>query len=152
MEEKQMPNEQVYRMMRDLIQYTRERALEYKTFTGAYIVKGTEIIWCDITSVEKDRNPLAHAELKAIQGALSIMGESLATCVLFTTQQPCPMCASAIAWSGIEAVYYGVPTSHQWRYPEEMRDFLTHLGVRCIGPILENECKAIDDFLLANGI
>lgn len=147
-----MQHEHVIRIMKDLIQYTMERALEYRTFTGAYIIKGTEIIWRDITSVEKDQNPLAHAELKAIQGALSVMGGSLAACALFTTQQPCPMCASAIVWSGIEAVYYGVPTGHQWRYPEDMRDFLTHSGVICTGPILENECRAIDDFLIANGI
>lgn len=147
-----MQPEHVIKIMQDLIQYTRERALEYRTFTGAYIVKGTEIIWRDITSVEKDQNPLAHAELKAIQGALSVMGGSLAGCALFTTQQPCPMCASAVVWSGIEAVYYGVPTCHQWRYPEDMRDFLAHSGVTCTGPILENACRAIDDFLIANGI
>jgi tRNA(Arg) A34 adenosine deaminase TadA len=147
-----MQEELVYEMMKDLIQYTRERALEYKTFTGAYIVKGTEIVWRDITSVEIDRNPLAHAELKAIQGALSVMGGSLAECQLFTTQQPCPMCASAIVWSGIEAVYYGLPTNHQWKYAEEIKDFFSNLGVRCTGPILEEECKAIDDFLIANGI
>jgi tRNA(Arg) A34 adenosine deaminase TadA len=149
---KSMQDERVHGMMKDLIHYTRKRALEYKTFTGAYIVKGTAIIWRDITSIEKDRNPLAHAELKAIQGALSILGESLAGCEIFTTQQPCPMCASATVWSGIEAVYYGVPASHQWQSAEEMQDFLTNLGVSCTGPILENECKAIDDFLIAHGV
>jgi tRNA(Arg) A34 adenosine deaminase TadA len=152
MEDKQMQDEQVMQIMRDLIRYTMERALEYETFTGAYIVKGTDIVYKEITSVEKDRNPLAHAELKAMQGALSIMGESLEGCVLFTTQQPCPMCASAIIWSGIEAVYYGVASGHQWKDLEEIHGFLTNSGVRCFGPILEKECKAIDDFLIANGI
>lgn len=152
MEEMKIQDEQVIHIMRDLIRYTRERALEYKTFTGAYIVKGTEIIWRDITSIEKDGNPLAHAELKAIQGALSIMGESLEGCVLFTTQQPCPMCASAMIWSGIEAVYYGVPSNHQWTHTLQMQEYLTNAGIGCFGPILEKECKAIDDFLIANGI
>ena len=31
-------------MIKDLIQYTGERAQENKMFTGAYIVKGSEII------------------------------------------------------------------------------------------------------------
>jgi len=38
-----MQHEHVIRIMKDLIQYTMERALEYRTFTGAYIIKGTEI-------------------------------------------------------------------------------------------------------------
>jgi len=147
-----MDGEQLDSIMMELIQFTRERALEYRTFTGAFIVRGSEIIWRDITSVEIDRNPLAHAELKAIQGALSVLGESLATCSIFTTQQPCPMCASAIIWSEIEAVYYGLPTMHQWRHPDEMENFLTHFGVKCTGPLFADECKAIDDFLIANGI
>lgn len=147
-----LQDEQAVQLMRDLIQYTRERALEYETFTGAFIVKGTEILWRDITSVEKDRNPLAHAELKALQGALAVMGGSLAACAIFTTQQPCPMCASAIIWSGIEAVYYGLPSNHQWLYPGEMHDFFAHSGVSCTGPLLEDECRAIDDLLIAHGI
>ncbi|MGB2963851.1 MAG: deaminase [Anaerolineales bacterium] len=147
-----MKEEIVLSIMNDLIKYTKKRALEYKTFTGAFIVKNNKIIWRDISSIEKDKNPLAHAELKAIQGSLLIMEGNLAGCHLFTTQQPCPMCASAVAWSGIESVFYGLPSSHQWKTPDEMKDFFSNLGVSCTGPILEEECKAIDDFLIANGI
>lgn len=138
--------------MRDLIKYTREHALEYRTFTGACIVKEGEIILYDITSISKDKNPLAHAEIKVLQSALSFRSNELAGCHLYTTQKPCPMCASAIAWCGIEAVYYGVPTNHHWRYSEEIDDFFAHLGIRCSGPILEDECRAIDELLIAHGI
>ncbi|MFC1879828.1 deaminase, partial [Chloroflexota bacterium] len=117
-----------------------------------FIVKNYEIIYRDITSIDRDKNPLAHAELKALQGAISIMDGGLAGCHLYTTQQPCPMCASATVWSGIEAVYYGLPSSHQWKYPEEMEKFFSNLGIHCTGPIMEEECKAIDDLLIANGI
>lgn len=139
-------------IMKELIEYTKSRALEYRTFTGAFIVKSGEVIWRDITSIEKDRNPLAHAEIKAVQGALKKMDGSLEGCQLYTTQQPCPMCASAIAWSGMDAVHYGVRSSHQWKYPEEMKDFFSRQGVRCTGPFLEKECKAINDYLIENGI
>ncbi|KAA3657096.1 MAG: nucleoside deaminase [Chloroflexi bacterium] len=147
-----MQEERVYRIMNDLIQFTRERALEYKTFTGTYIVKGREVIWREMTSIEKDKDPLAHAELKAIRGALAKMEGSLETCQIFTTQQPCPMCASAIVWSGIDAVYYGVPSSHQWKDDEDMKDFFSRQGVSCTGPLLEEECKEIDNYLVANRI
>ena len=46
-------------MMRLLIAYTRERALEYKTFTGAFIVRDGEVIERAVTSTEPDQNPLA---------------------------------------------------------------------------------------------
>jgi tRNA(Arg) A34 adenosine deaminase TadA len=148
----EMQDERVRKIMEDLIQYTKKRAIEYQTFTGAFIVKQDKVIWRDITSIEKDKNPLAHAELKALQGSLSIMGGDISGCQLYTTQQPCPMCASAIAWCGIEAVYYGLPSSHQWRHPGEMQDFFSNLGIRCTGPILEDECRAIDEWLMAQGI
>ena len=143
---------QRFPLMQDLIRYTKERALDYKTFTGALIVKDGDIIWRAMTSIEKDKNPLAHAELKAIQGALSILDGDLEGCHLYTTQQPCPMCASAAVWAGVEAVFYGLPTNHQWQSIEEMEDFFERLGVSCTGPIHEQECKAIDDLLIAHGI
>jgi len=147
-----MPNELINELMKDLIQYTRERALAYRTFTGATIIEGQEVICRDITSVEKDQDPLAHAELKALRTALAIKGGSLEGCQILTTQQPCPMCASAMVWSGIDAVYFGLPTNHQWKKEGEMQDFFLRMGVRCTGPIFEAECKAIDDYLIANGI
>lgn len=147
-----MQQETIRSLMRALIQFTRERALEYKTFTGACIVKNQQIICREITSIEKDSNPLAHAELKVIRKDLVKMSGSLAGCQLFTTQQPCPMCASAAIWSGIGTVYFGLPSNHQWYYPEAMQDFFTHAGVHCIGPILPEECQAIDDLLIAHGI
>ena len=60
----QMKNEEAYRIMKDLIQYTSERTLEFKTLTDACIVKWTNIIRRNITLIEKDGNPLAHAELR----------------------------------------------------------------------------------------
>ncbi len=141
-----------YAIMHELIAYTRERALAYKTFTGAFIVKDGEVIWRDITSIETDNNPLAHAELKALQGALEAQEGSLAGCQLYTTQQPCPMCASAIAWSGIEAVYYGVPSSHHWQGFGDIHHFLGNLDISCTGSLLEQECRAIDELLLEHGL
>ncbi len=139
-------------IMRELIAYTRARALAFKTFTGAFIVKDGMVIWRDITSIEIDKNPLAHAEMKALQGALNAQGGSLEGCQLYTTQQPCPMCASAIAWSRIETVYYGLPSSHHWQNFGDIHQFLGNLDINCIGPIFEEECRAIDELLIEHGI
>ena len=141
------------KIMKSLIAYTRERALANRTFTGAFIVRDGEVIWKDMTSIESDQNPLAHAELKAVQGAITRYGPELKGCHLYTTQRPCPMCASAAVWSGIEKVIYGwAPSDYQWGTPNRARQFFTDLGVACVGPILEDECRAIDEYLIANGI
>ena len=140
-------------IMRSLIAYTYERALENKTFTGAYIIKSGQIIQKSITSIEPDKNPLAHAELKAVQAAISTHGPELKGCQLFTTQRPCPMCASAIIWSGIEKVVFGYAASDsQWKNFGNIQRFFADHNTECVGPFLEGECKAIDDYLIANGI
>ena len=139
-------------IMRSLIIYTLERALQNRTFTGAFIVRKGEIIWRDVTSIEPDRNPLAHAELKVLQGAVSRYGPELTGCQLYTTQQPCPMCASASVWSGIEKVVYGVPSSRQWKTFNHIHQFFAELNIECVGPVLEKECREIDEYLIANGI
>ncbi len=140
-------------IMRSLIAYTRTRALDSKTFTGAFIVKGGDVIGRDITTIEPDQNPLAHAELKAVQGAIARYGPELKGCRLYTTQRPCPMCASAVVWSGIKRVVYGwAPSDYQWGTPGRALQFFTELGVALAGPILEDECRAIDEYLTKNGI
>ena len=139
--------------MQSLIAYTRELALENKTFTGSFIVKNGEIIQKAITSIYPDKNPLAHAELKAIQAAIPTHGPELKGYQLYTTQRPCPMCASAIVWSGIEKVVYGVAINYgQWKTFDHIDRFLADFNIECVGPMLEEECKAIDDYLIAHGI
>ncbi len=139
-------------IMKALIDYTRERALENKTFTGAFIVKNGEIIYKTVTTIEPDKNPLAHAELKAVQASVLAYGPDLNGCHLYTTQQPCPMCASAMVWSGIEKVVYGVPSDRQWKTFDHIHKFFADLGVECVGPFLEDECRDIDAYLVAHGI
>ncbi len=140
------------RLMRELIAYTMENALAYQTFTGAFVVKDNMVVWRDITSIIKDNDPLAHAEMKALRGALSIMNGDLTGCHLYTTQRPCPMCASAIIWCGIDTIYYGLATNHQWKYETEIHDFYENLNGRCFGPVLEDECRKIDELLTAHGL
>ncbi len=59
-------------------------------------------------STERDRNPLAHAELLAIQSAAAAAGAwRLAGCTLYVTLEPCPMCAGAAFNARLRRVVYG---------------------------------------------
>lgn len=75
---------------------------------GCVIVKDGEIIARAHNSVEKDRHPLAHAEIKAIDEAVAKIGWRLSGCDMYVTLEPCDMCKGAIAWARLEHVYIGI--------------------------------------------
>ena len=77
---------------------------------GAVIVRNGEVLVRAHNTREKDKNPLYHAEIKAINEACKILGGwRLVGCTLYVTLEPCPMCAGAIINSRIERVVYGAP-------------------------------------------
>jgi len=65
-------------------------------------------------SVVSDKSSHNHAEINAIRAAEEKLGTydlSKYNLALYVTAEPCMMCIGAIMWSGIRAVYYGVPSS-----------------------------------------
>ena len=102
-------------IMNVLIDYTRKYAPKYGHATGALIIKGERILAKAVTTVEKEKDPTAHAELKAISNACrKIKNYHLTGCYIYTTQEPCPMCASAIVWSRLKGVVYGWEGRPKW--------------------------------------
>ena len=64
-------------------------------------------------SVVNEHNSNNHAEMNAIKAAEDKLGTyDLApyNLSLYVTAEPCMMCIGGIMWSGIKAVYYGVPS------------------------------------------
>lgn len=64
-------------------------------------------------TVVRDQCSHRHAEMNAIQLAQQILGTydlSPYNLSLYCTSEPCLMCLGGILWSGIKAVYYGVPS------------------------------------------
>ena len=58
-------------------------------------------------STGSDGSVLYHAEINAIIKAESQKGKgNLKGCTLYSSAEPCPMCASAIVWSGIDTVIF----------------------------------------------
>jgi tRNA(adenine34) deaminase len=74
---------------------------------GALIQKDGEIIAQAHDREESDHDSTSHAEINAIRIASQKIGKNLTGCVLYSTHEPCPMCASAIVWSGIKDVVFG---------------------------------------------
>lgn len=75
---------------------------------GAVIVRDGEILAAAFNMRETNRNPLAHAEIEAIQKAAGVLGGwRLLGCTLYVTLEPCPMCAGAIVNARIPRVVFG---------------------------------------------
>ena len=75
---------------------------------GCVIVRAGEVIARAGNRPLADRDPTAHAELKAIRAAAAKLGgERLVDCDLYVTLEPCAMCAAAISFARIRRLYYG---------------------------------------------
>jgi tRNA(Arg) A34 adenosine deaminase TadA/transcriptional regulator with XRE-family HTH domain len=74
---------------------------------GAVIIKDEAIVAKSHDTEKTAADPTAHAELTAIRKAAASLGRHLDSCQIISTHEPCPMCATAIFWSGIETVVYG---------------------------------------------
>lgn len=75
---------------------------------GAVIVHNQRIVGRGHNLRETTQNPLAHAEILAIEEASKMLGAwRLTDCTLYVTLEPCPMCAGAIVQSRITKVVYG---------------------------------------------
>lgn len=74
---------------------------------GAVIVCQDEVIASGANCVTLNNDPTAHAEVMAIREACQKKKTfRLENCDIYTSCEPCPMCLSAIYWSGIRRIYY----------------------------------------------
>lgn len=75
---------------------------------GCVIVKDGRIVGKGHNEVVKRNDPTCHGEVMAIRDACKNIGSfDLSGCDLYTTAEPCPMCAGAIMWANIKKVWYG---------------------------------------------
>lgn len=74
---------------------------------GAVVVRGGRVVAEGQNRVHADNDPTAHAEIVAIRLACEALGShALEGCTIYSSSEPCPMCLSAIYWSGMERIVY----------------------------------------------
>lgn len=75
---------------------------------GAALVKDGEVVAVAHNTVRQANDPSAHAEINVIRKLTSkLKNPSLEGYTLYTTGEPCPMCAAACVWTGISEIIYG---------------------------------------------
>lgn len=94
--------------MRNTIELAKESARKGDYAIGAIIVKDERIIASGTTNLKHENDPTLHAEIVAIRNACKkLKSRYLQDCILYTTHEPCPMCASAAIWAKMQGIVFG---------------------------------------------
>ena len=84
---------------------------------GSVIVQNGVIIGEGANRVVAENDPTWHGEIDAIRNACRKVGSfKLAGATLYTSAEPCPMCAAAAYWAGIERVFYAATCEDALQY------------------------------------
>jgi tRNA(Arg) A34 adenosine deaminase TadA len=75
---------------------------------GALLVTGDGSVLEARNSVVSGADPTGHAETNLVRLAGKLDREALAGSALYTSTEPCAMCAGAIYWSGIGRVVFAL--------------------------------------------
>lgn len=114
---------------------------------GAVIVKDGKIIARAHNLKEIEKDTTKHAELLAIQKASKKIGAwRLSECELYTTLEPCSMCAGAIINARIKKVYIGAKdekTGAAGSVLNLFEDYKFNHKVEIETGVLEEECSQI---------
>jgi len=114
---------------------------------GAVVVREGRIIARAFNQVELLKDATAHAEMLALTQAEAIVGDwRLTDCVLYSTKEPCPMCAGAMVHTRVSRVVFGASDPKGGAAGSAMN--LLHspaLNRRCeiTGGVRESECRVL---------
>jgi tRNA(Arg) A34 adenosine deaminase TadA len=124
---------------------------------GSVLVSGPGQVLLEVENgFMPDRDMTGHAErLLATRACKQFAANVLSDCTLYTSAEPCAMCAGAIYWAGIGRVVYGLSekrlkemTGNHIENPTLDLPCRTVFAsgqrvVQVIGPMLEDEAAAI---------
>jgi tRNA(Arg) A34 adenosine deaminase TadA len=103
------------------------------------------------------RDITGHAETNLMRDACrKYPAEFLAKCTLYTSTEPCPMCAGAIFWGNVRRVVFGLSEQSLYEMIAEDSEEVLRLPCRelfakgrkqviILGPLLEEEAKKVHE-------
>jgi tRNA(adenine34) deaminase len=90
------------------LEQARMAAVAGEVPVGALVIKEGRIAGQGHNRNLLENDPTAHAEIVALRQAAAYLGNHrLAGCVLYSTIEPCSMCAGALIHSRVSRVVYG---------------------------------------------
>jgi tRNA(adenine34) deaminase len=114
---------------------------------GAVIMKGDKVIGRGHNLKETLRDPTAHAEMLAIRQAAVHEGSwRILGAVMYSTLEPCPMCAGAIVMARLPRLVIGARdprTGAAGSVLDIVRDERFNHRVEVISGVMEDECVSL---------
>jgi len=133
--------------MRMALQEAQKAFDEDEVPVGAVVVHKGAIIGKGHNQIVTLKDPTAHAEMIVITQAASYLNnERLSDCVLYTTIEPCSMCAGAAILARLQTIVFGAydpKTGACGSAVELTKKGLFNHNIEVIGGILEPECRGI---------
>ena len=141
------PIEEHERWMREALRAAREAQTRDEVPIGCCVVSGTEMIAQSGNRTRTDCDPTAHAEIIALRKAAMKSGNyRLADVTVYSTIEPCAMCAGALIQARVPLLVYGATDEKAGAVESHFQicssDQLNH-RVEVIKGVLERECREL---------
>jgi tRNA(adenine34) deaminase len=114
---------------------------------GTCIVAGEAVLAVAGNRTRTNQDPTAHAEIVALREAAVRVGNyRLTGAVVYSTIEPCVMCAGALIQARVARLVYGAPDERAGAVESRFKvcdtDFLNH-RIQVTAGVLEQECREI---------
>jgi tRNA(adenine34) deaminase len=123
------------------------RLSEFDVPVGCVIVRDEKLFASGHNEKEKSQDPTDHAEIIAIRKASTIHKSwRLDGCILYTTLEPCPMCAEAIMQTRISRLVFGAYDIQSGAVGSKFNLFLPgrpYPVPEVTGGILQEQCQEL---------
>lgn len=121
--------------LKKAIQVSRRSRAAGNTPFGALLADKDGNVLLEQPNVEiTDNKCTGHAETQTAEKASQLYSKDfLAQCTLYTTAEPCAMCAGAIYWAGIGRVVYGMSE----------KELLAQTGADPQNPTFDLPCREV---------
>ena len=133
--------------MRQALAAAREAQAGGEVPIGTCIVSENKLLAVSGNRTRTDCDPTAHAEIVALREAAKNVGNyRLADVEVYSTIEPCAMCAGALIQARVKRLIYGAPDERAGAVISRFRicdtDFLNH-RIEISAGVLEDECRAL---------
>jgi tRNA(adenine34) deaminase len=135
------------RWMRESLRAAREAHARDEVPIGTCVVVGQKLLAVAGNRTRTDCDPTAHAEIVALREAARKAGNyRLAEAVVYSTIEPCAMCAGALIQARVKLLVYGATDEKAGAVESHFHicdtNSLNH-RVEVIKGVLESECREL---------
>src|ERR1700716_326636 len=135
------------RWMRESLRAAQEAQTRDEVPIGSCIVVGEKLLAVAGNRTRTDCDPTAHAEMVALRGAAQNCGNyRLSDATVYSTIEPCAMCAGALIQARVKLLVYGAPDEKAGAVESHFHicdaNQLNH-RIEVVKGVLESECRAL---------